>query len=82
MHLYANSFQKEQVGATDPFSNGTGAWRVYDTPEVITVSLAQLGVAEVPEKLCALIANQVHTIESLNSGTCWPVTDLTLEPAE
>lgn len=82
LHLYASSFEPTQVGTAGPFSDGSGSWQVYDTPEQITVSLGQLGVAEVPEKLCALIANQVHTIESLNSGTCWPIVDLTLEPTE
>lgn len=82
LHLYASSFEKEQVGQPGPFSDGSGDWQVYDTAETITVSLGQLGVAEVPEKLCALIANQVHTIESLNSGTCWPVIDLTVEATE
>ena len=82
MHLYANSFDKEQVGVPGDFSTGGGIWQVWDTPEVITVSLGSLGVSEVPEKICALIANQSHTIESFISGNCWPVTDLTLEPAE
>lgn len=82
LHLYASSFDPSQVGTPGPFSDGSGDWQVYDTPELIVVSLSQLGVSEVPEKLCALIANQVHTIESLNSGTCWPIVDLTLEPAE
>ncbi len=82
LHVYASTFEKEQVGTSGPFSTGGGDWQVWDTPEVISVSLGQLGVSEVPEKLCALIANQVHTIESFNSGTCWPITDLTAEPTE
>lgn len=82
LHLYANSFEKEQVGNPGDFSTGGGDWHVWDTPQTITVSLGQLGVTEVPEKLCALIANQSHTIESFISGTCWPIIDLTLEPAE
>ena len=81
LHLYANSFTKEEVGVPGDFSTGGGTWQVYDTPMVITVSLGQLGVTEVPEKLCSLIANQNHTIEGFNSGTCWPVTDLTLADA-
>ncbi len=73
LHVYASSFEPTAVGTSGPFSDGSGNWQVWDTPETITVSLAQIGVADVPEKLCALIANQIHTIESLNSGTCWPI---------
>ena len=73
LHVYASTFDPVAVGAAGPFSDGTGDWQVWDTPQIIEVSLGQLGVAEVPEKLCALIANQVHTIESPNSGTCWPI---------
>lgn len=73
LHLYASTFDPTAVGTPGPFSDGSGDWQVWDTPQVIDVSLAQLGVSEVPEKLCTLIANQIHTIESLNSGTCWPI---------
>ncbi len=77
LHVYASSFEPTAVGTAGPFSDGSGNWQVWDTPQTITVSLSQLGVSEVPEKLCALIANQIHTIESLNSGTCWPIEDAT-----
>lgn len=79
LHVYASSFDPATVGAPGPFSTGGGDWQVWDNPQTIEVSLGALGVSEVPEKLCALIANQVHTIESFNSGTCWPITDLTAE---
>lgn len=82
LHLYSDVFEKEQVGVPGDFSTGGGSWHVYDTPEIITVSLGQLGVSDVPVRLCTLIANQTHTIESFNSGNCWPVTDITGGAAE
>ncbi len=75
LHVYASTFEPTAVGTAGPFSDGSGNWQVWDTPQTISVSLGQIGVSEVPEKLCSLIANQIHTIESLNSGTCWPIED-------
>ena len=74
LHVFGSNVAPETAGTAGPFSDGTGAWQVWDTPKVIDVTLSEIGSGSgVPEKLCVRIANQIHTLESLENGNCWPI---------
>ncbi|MFT4866844.1 MAG: molecular chaperone DnaK [Ilumatobacter sp.] len=76
LHVFGSNIDPLTAGAAGPVSNGTGAWQVWDDPTRYEGAPADVGSPDgVPEKLCARVATAGHTLESLDSGNCWPVTE-------
>ena len=58
------------AGVNGDASTGGGSWEVWDdTPEYTTTRFAGSDIT----KLCVRIATPGHTLESLDSGNCFPV---------
>jgi molecular chaperone DnaK len=74
LHIFGNNIAPASAGVPGPVSDGTGAWMVWDDPERFEGTPAQIGSPDgVPEKLCSRTATPGHTLESLESGNCWPI---------
>ncbi len=81
LHIFGSNIEPESAGLPGPYSDGTGAWVVWDDASNFEGTLADIGSpGGVPDKLCTRIANGLHQLESLDSGNCWPID--TIEPAE
>jgi len=73
LHFYSDSFETEQAGAPGVgVSTGGGTWVVWDTPSTFGASIADLGGTV--DRLCVRVAHSDHSLESLDSGNCFPVT--------
>lgn len=67
----------EPIDAGTPnggLSNGNGNWDIWDDPTGYRVDPFSVFKGVVPSQLCVEIANPTHSIENLESGTCFPVT--------
>lgn len=74
LHVFGNNVPPVGAGVAGPVSDGSGSWKVWDLPDTFEGTLEEVGSPNgVPEKLCARIATGGHTLESLDSGNCWPV---------
>ncbi len=74
LHLFGSNIAPAGAGVPGPVSDGSGAWMVWDDPSQFEGTPAQIGSPDgVPEKLCARIATAGHTLETLDSGNCWPI---------
>ncbi len=74
LHIFGNNVPVVGAGTPGPFSDGTGAWIVWDDPSLFTGVPADIGSPDgVPEKVCVRIADATHTLLSLDNGNCWPV---------
>ncbi|MFK7916638.1 MAG: Hsp70 family protein [Ilumatobacter sp.] len=74
LHFY-NGDVNEPVDAGTPnggLSNGSGLWEVWDDPSGYSTNLGAFNGA-LPSELCVEVANPTHSIENLDSGTCFPV---------
>lgn len=59
------------AGVNGDASTGGGDWQVWDlTPRYETTKFAGTEI----EMVCGRVATPFHTLESLDSGNCWPVT--------
>jgi molecular chaperone DnaK len=75
LHVFGDNIAPVGAGVAGPVSDGSGAWKVWDDPERFEGTPAEVGSPDgVPDKLCARIATGGHTLESLDSGNCWPIT--------
>jgi hypothetical protein len=75
LHVFGSNVPVIGAGVPGPFSDGSGVWQVWDDPAEYDGTLAAIGSPDgVPEKICARIATSAHTLESLESGNCWPIT--------
>ncbi len=74
LHIFGSNVDPETAGLPGPYSDGSGAWIVWDDASNFEGTLGDVGSPDgVPEKLCTRIANGLHQLESLDSGNCWPV---------
>ncbi len=77
LHFFGDNVDPATAGVAGPYSVGGGKWRVWDQPTVFEGTLAEIGSPDgVPDQLCVRVANGNHQLEQLDSGNCWPVTDL------
>ncbi len=74
LHVFGSNIPPVGAGVPGPVSDGSGSWKVWDLPDSFEGTLAEVGSPDgVPEKLCTRIATAGHTLESLDSGNCWPI---------
>lgn len=77
LHVFGSNIPPQVAGIPEPMSDGSSAWKVWDLPDAFDGTLAEIGSPDgFPEKLCAHIATSGHTLESLDSGNCCPVSQL------
>ncbi len=74
LHVFGSNVDPINAGLAGPESIGGGKWLVWDeVPDFSATPGEVLGTAEMPEKLCVRIATSGHTLESLDSGNCFPI---------
>ncbi len=74
LHVFGSQIEPINAGAPGDASIGGGIWQVWDlVPNFSDTPTAVFGSSEIPEKLCVRIATSRHTLESLDSGNCWPI---------
>ncbi len=74
LHIFGSNVPVVGAGTPGPFSDGSGAWTVWDDPSSFSGTLDGIGSPSgVPEMLCARVATSTHTLDSLDGGNCWPI---------
>ncbi len=74
LHVFGSQIDPINAGADGDASKGGGPWQVWDiTPGFTDAPVAVFGSTEIPDKLCVRIATPRHTLESLDSGNCFPI---------
>ncbi len=78
MHIFGDDVAPETAGAAGDASVGGGTWQVWDDGESFVSTPGKVFTGGViPERICVRIATPTHTLDSLRTGNCWPIDDLT-----
>lgn len=75
LHVFGGNIDPATAGAPGDASIGGNPWQIWDlVPEFnLAPSAGWLVDGVVPEKICVRIATPSHTLESLDSGNCFPI---------
>jgi hypothetical protein len=76
LHFFTGDLAPEKAGGSNGagVSSGNGGWLIWDQAATFTGAANQLTGS--PDRLCVRVALSDHTLESLDSGNCFPVTNI------
>ena len=75
LHFFADSTEPIEAGVDGAgVSTGGGLWEVWDQSPFFEAPVAAFGGSI--DRLCVRVALPDHSLESLDSGNCWPVEQL------
>jgi molecular chaperone DnaK len=75
LHFFADSTEPEAAGIDGVgVSTGGGLWEVWDESPFFEAPVSAFGGSI--DRLCVRVALPDHSLESIDSGNCWPVEQL------
>ncbi|MGI9644911.1 MAG: hypothetical protein ACR2O6_06335 [Ilumatobacteraceae bacterium] len=74
LHFFDDDVPVAGAGAEGAISDGSGTWTEWDDPRTFTATPAEIGsTTSGADTLCVRVADDAHTLVSLDSGNCWPI---------